>query len=384
MYEYATNCPEDDRGNVTAHRLGVATALVDGEWVAGDVVVDDGVVRDVGVTPAGKHGCAVPGFVDVQVNGFAGVSFTACDRAGFDRAAATIATHGVTSFLPTIPTARPDEYPAALELAARAVADPSPGARPLGVHLEGPFLSVTRRGAHQSEWLRAPDVSLASDLLSRAPVTVMTLAPELDGAAAVIDLLRSRGVVVAAGHTDATGEQAHLAFDDGVAMVTHLWNAQRPITSREPGLAGVALTRPGVFVGIIADLVHVCAETLALSLHALGERAVIVTDAAAAAGLPTGEHDTGGRTVVVRDRAVFLPDGTLTGAAVGLDACVRNAVRVGRSLAQAVHAVTAAPARAIGRDDIGQMRPGARADVVVLDDELAVRQVLVAGAAVAP
>ena len=179
--KYATNCPEDDRGNVTAHRLGVATALVDGEWVAGDVVVADGAIRDVGVTPAGKHGCAVPGFVDVQVNGFAGVSFTVRDRrAGFDRAAATIATHGVTSFLPTIPTARPDEYPAALELAARAVADPSPGARPLGVHLEGPFLAATRRGAHQPEWLRAPDVSLASDLLSRAPVTVMTLAPELD------------------------------------------------------------------------------------------------------------------------------------------------------------------------------------------------------------
>ena len=179
----------------------------------------------------------MPGFVDVQVNGFAGVSFTACDRAGFDRAAATIATHASRRSSATIPTARPDEYPAALELAARAVADPSPGARPLGVHLEGPFLSATTGAALISPSGSAPDVSLASDLLSRAPVTVMTLAPELDGAAAVIDLLRSRGVVVAAGHTEATGEQAQLAFDHGVAMVTrpveraatdHVWSQDWP------------------------------------------------------------------------------------------------------------------------------------------------------------
>ena len=316
MYEYATNCPEDDRGNVTAHRLGVATALVDGEWVAGDVVVDDGAIRDVGVTPAGKHGCAVPGFVDVQVNGFAGVSFTACDRAGFDRAAGddrNARRHVVP----------PDDSDgAARRVSGRTRAGGSGRRRPVArrpAARRAPRRTVPlgHRGAApiSAEWLRAPDVSLASDLLSVAPVTMMTLAPELDGAPAVIDLLRSRGVVVAAGHTDATGEQAHLAFDSGVTMVTHLWNAQRPITSREPGLAGVALTRPGVFVGIIADLVHVCAETLALSLHALGERAVIVTDAAAAAGLPDGEHDTDGRTVVVRDGAVFLPDGTLTGAA---------------------------------------------------------------------
>ncbi len=157
----------------------------------------------------------------------------------------------------------------------------------------------------------------------------MTLAPELDGAKEVIDLLRRQGIVVSAGHTDATAAEAHVAFDTGVTMVTHLWNAQRQITSREPGLAGVALTRSDVFVGLIADLVHLSAETLALSLAAAGARAFVVTDAAWAAGLPDGTHHLDGRAVVVGDGAVRLPDGTLAGASVGLDACLRNVVAVG-------------------------------------------------------
>jgi N-acetylglucosamine-6-phosphate deacetylase len=135
-----------------------------------------------------------------------------------------------------------------------------------------------------------------------------------------------------------------------------------------------------VYVGIIADLVHLSAETLALSLAAAGERAVVVTDAADAAGLPPGEHTINGRTVVVRDGAVYLPNGTLTGASVGLDTCFRNAVSVGRSVEAAFHAVTGAPASALGRSDIGRLEVGGRADIVVLDEDLALVDVLVGGA----
>jgi N-acetylglucosamine-6-phosphate deacetylase len=162
------------------------------------------------------------------------------------------------------------------------------------VHLEGPFLAPARRGAHRADWLRPPDVALLDDLLSRAPVRLVTLAPELDGAGELIDHLVAAGVTVALGHSDADAATAHAAFDRGAGAVTHLWNAQRQVTSREPGLAGVALARPDVAVCVIADLVHVCAETLTVSLAAAGERAVVVTDAVAPAGLPDGTHDIGG------------------------------------------------------------------------------------------
>ena len=362
-------------------RLGVNAALVGGTWVRGDVVVADGVIEALGSLPPGGGGVAVPGFCDVQVNGFAGVGFTACARDGYATAAEAMARCGVTSFLPTIPTTAPEMYAPALAAAAAAIADPPPGARPLGVHLEGPFLSPQRPGAHRPEWLRPPDVDLARVLCEAAPVAVMTLAPELVGAADLIAMLRRRGVVVSAGHTDAIAAQATEAFDRGVSMVTHLWNAQRQITSREPGLAGVALARSDVFIGMIADLVHLSAETLLLSLAAAGQRAVVVTDAAAEAGLPDGTNPTGGRDTIVSGGAVRLPDGTLAGGAVGLDTAVRNLVGLGLPLERAVHAVTAAPATVLGRYDVGRLEVGGRADVTVLDDELSVVRVLVGGSA---
>ena len=222
-------------------RLGVTAALVDGTFVPGDVVIDAGVIQAIGSMPAGRRGVAVPGLVDVQVNGFAGVRFSACERDDYATATMAMAGCGVTSFLPTIPTTAPDTYASALAAAAAVIAEPPPGARPIGVHLEGPFLSPKRPGAHRPEWLRPPDCALATAFCDAGPIALMTLAPELDGAGELIDLLRRRGVVVSAGHSDATAVEAHAAFDAGVTMVTHLWNAQRQITSREPGLAGVAL-----------------------------------------------------------------------------------------------------------------------------------------------
>jgi N-acetylglucosamine-6-phosphate deacetylase len=289
---------------LTAHRLDVEAALVEGEWVQGDVIVDGPTIREVGVSPAGGGGRAVPGFVDLQVNGFAGVSFTTCDSLGFGRACAALAARGTTSFLPTIPTAAPDRYPQAMAVAGEAIAHPGPGSRPLGVHLEGPFLSPLRHGAHDPRYLLEPDPSRLAQLCDFGPVALVTLAPELPGADRLVDLLRERGIVVSAGHSDATGADAHSAFARGVTMVTHLWNAQRQITSREPGLAGAALARPDVWVGVIADLVHVSRETLTISVAAAGPRVVAVSDAAAVAGLPDGLHEANGHAVTVADGAV--------------------------------------------------------------------------------
>jgi N-acetylglucosamine-6-phosphate deacetylase len=343
----------------------VASALVAGERIAGDVIVDGDRVRDVGVAPAGSGGTAVPGFVDLQVNGFAGVDFTTADLDGYRAASTAMARHGVTTFFSTIPTAHPDRYTAALTAATEAHATSLPGARVGGVHLEGPFLSPVRKGAHNADWLRRPDKGLADQWLAAGPVAIMTLAPELDGALDLIEHLRRRGIVVSLGHTDADAAQAHAGFDAGASMVTHLWNAQRPIASRDPAVGGTALARSDVFVGIIADLVHVARETLTFSIAAAGDRFVLVTDAVDAAG--------------VTEEAVRLPDGTLAGSACPMDVALRNLLSCGLPMHRAVAACTIAPSRVMHDDRIGQLHPDGAADIVVVDDGLTIERVLIAG-----
>ncbi len=367
-------------GGLCRRRLGVAAALVDGAVVAGDVVVADGRVVEVGAQPATRGGrLAVPGFVDVQVNGFAGVDFDGCDLDGYRTASVALARTGVTAVLATLPTTAPGRYRAALATAAAAVAEDLGGAQVVGVHLEGPFLAPGYAGAHPVEHLRAPDRRLADQLLDQAPVALVTLAPEPDGALDLVTHLRRRGVVVSLGHTGASAAQARAAIDAGATAVTHLWNAQRPPTARDGGVVAVALTHPDVWVCAIADGIHLSPEVLALSVAAAGDRFVAVTDAVAAAAMADGEHRFGGRAVWLADGAVRLADGTLAGSAATLDAGLRHLVAVGVPLGSAVDAVTRRPARLLGRADLGRLAPGARADVAVLDDDLSVTRVLVGG-----
>ncbi|MFN0027047.1 MAG: N-acetylglucosamine-6-phosphate deacetylase, partial [Acidimicrobiales bacterium] len=273
---------------------------------------------------------------------------------------------------------------------------PPPGTRVLGAHLEGPFLNPERRGAHPQPWLRRPDPVLARELLGLTPlsmsaaartgpgvVAVLTLAPELDGAHAVLSLAREAGVVVSLGHSAATTEQAHAAFDAGATMVTHLWNAQSPVTARAAGLTGVALARPGVFAGLIADLAHVHADTLRFSLAALGGRAFVVSDAVALAGSTMAARlRPDGRREHIEGTAVRFDDGSLAGSATGLDQALRNLVALGLSLPAALATITRTPALALGRRDLGRLSPGGEADVVVLNEDLTIASVLVAGVAV--
>jgi N-acetylglucosamine-6-phosphate deacetylase len=359
-------------------RLGVQRALVDGEWVRGDVEIDDGLVGAVGVASDGGRGDAVPGFIDVQVNGFAGVDFSDCDLDGYRLAAAALGQRGVTSFLATIPTAAPDRYASLLDAATGAVREPLIGARALGIHLEGPFL--TRPGAHRQDWFQAPSRRACDVLLSRAPVVMMTVAPDAPGGLDLIRHLTARGVVASIGHTEADAALTHAAFDAGGRAVTHLWNAQTTVSSRAAGVVGAALARRDVFVGLIADLIHVCADTLTLSLAALAARAVVVSDASPWAGLPgrAAYHSDRGSTLGADD-GVRLDDGTLAGGAAPLDVQLRNIVALGFPLEQAVGAMTSAPAALLGARGLGRLRPGDVADVVVLGEELDVRRTLVAG-----
>jgi N-acetylglucosamine-6-phosphate deacetylase len=358
-------------------RLGVKAALVHGEIVKGDVAVEHGRVAAVGLTPEGPYGVAVPGFVDVQVNGFAGVDFLSADADGYARAGDALAATGVTAFVPTFVSAAIDTTRAALHTVASLQARRGP--RILGAHLEGPFLSPQWAGAHDPQCLREPDIALADELCAAGPVSIVTLAPELPGGMELVAHLAAAGVAVSLGHSDADTATAHAAFELGARAVTHVHNAHRRFQPRDPGLAGVALVRPGVAVQLILDHVHLAPETSYAAFLAARQRFCLVTDAIAGAGLGDGTYRLGHRQVVVADGAARLHDGRLAGSVLTMDQAVRNLVGLGATLAQAVHCAARTPALLAGREDLGTLAEGGPADIAVLDDNMRVARTFVGG-----
>lgn len=355
-------------------RLGVEAALVDGRLVPGDVSIDDGLITAVGLDGAGR-GIAAPGFVDLQVNGFAGVDFLGADADGYDAAGEALLDTGVTAYLPTLITSAEDDLVAAL----RAVPARSRGPRVLGVHLEGPFLSPARLGTHGQAGRRDPDPALLDRLLAAGPVRVMTLAPELPGALDLVGVLQARGVTVSLGHSDASAAQAHAAFDLGVRTVTHVFNAMRPLAHRDPGIVGAALVRSDVVVQAIVDGVHLDDDIVRLLWRVAAGRMALVTDAVAGAGLGDGTYALGEIEIVVADDVVRREDGVLAGSALTMDEAVRNLVALGAPLERALEAASLVPARVLGTTTVGRLAPGGPADVVVLDDSLEVVRTLVGG-----
>ena len=329
----------------------------------------------VGLAPKNGGGIAVPGFVDLQVNGFGGVDFAAADATGYKTAGDALLDSGVTAFQPTLITAPEQDLIAALR---EVPAEPA-GPRILGVHLEGPFLSPNRLGAHPAASRRDPDRALLERLLAAGPVGYMTLAPELDGALELVDLLHERGIVVSCGHSDASAEQAAAAFDRGVGTVTHLFNAMRPLGHRDPGIAGAALVRDDVTVQVILDGHHLAEETAKVVWRTAAGRVALVTDAIAAAGVGDGSYRLGEVDVEVRDGVARRGDGVLAGSVVTMIEAVRNLHALGAPLVDAVAAATSIPARVVRRPELGVLRQGGEADIVVLDDGLEIRRVLRAG-----
>src|SRR5438105_8999206 len=358
-------------------RLGVEAALVRGELGVGDVDVEDDRIVGVGLAGGPRGLVAIPGFVDLQVNGYGGVDFLSASNDDYRRAGEALLLAGVTAYQPTFITS-----PEAVTVEAlRAMSTAEPGPRVLGAHVEGPFLSPDRPGTHPLEHLKAPDVELLDRLLDAGPVTQMTLAPELPGADALVARLRERGVAVSAGHTNATAEEAHHAFDLGVGGVTHVFNAMRPFRSRDPGIAGAALTRPGVVIAMVVDGHHLADETVRLVWACASGRVALVTDAIAAAGTgDNGGFRLGDVEVAVDDgSAPMREDGTLAGTVLTMIEAVRNLHALGIPFEQAVGAATEVPARFLARRDVGLLEPGALADVVILDDRLEIEAVLCAG-----
>jgi len=348
-------------------RLGVDAVVDGGVLRPGDVAIADGHITEVDLPPAGSGLIATRGFVDLQVNGFAGVDVLAADEHALRAASVALAATGVQAWQPTLITS--DEADTVRALRTLATVGPEPGgARILGVHLEGPFLAPERLGTHPVEHRRDPDRDLLVRLLDAGPVTYVTLAPELPGGLDLVDLLVARGIVVSLGHSAADAADAHAGFDRGARTVTHLFNAMTAFAPRAPGIVGAALSRDDVVVQLIVDGHHLAPETVRVAFAAARERIVLVTDAIAAAGLDDGDYRLGDVEVQVTDGAVRRGDGTLAGSALTMADAVRNTISLGVPFLDAVTAATATPAGLVGHAALAAMWPGAPADLVVLDE----------------
>jgi len=321
-------------------------------------------------------GVLVPGLVDLQVNGYFGVEMQAAEPAAWATVAGRLPQTGCTAFLPTFITAPIKRLATALGFVAEYLPERRwGGARVLGVHLEGPFISPARRGAHNRDWIVPPAPGAVGELLAAGAglVRLVTLAPEVDGGLAAVRQLAGAGVLVSVGHSNAAAAQVAAAASAGARMVTHLFNAQPSIKSREPGVAGQALADPRLTSGLIMDTHHVSPANAALAFAAAPGRIALVTDAAACAGMPPGEYLLGGEPITLPPGDGVPPrraDGGLAGSALRMDRAVANMVAAGASLAAAVAAASRVPADLIGRPDLGRLAPGAAADLVWLDDDL--------------
>jgi N-acetylglucosamine-6-phosphate deacetylase len=321
----------------------------------------------------------VPGLIDLQVNGAAGVDITA-DPEGLWRVAAALPRYGVTSFVPTLVTT--DERTRTRALAVLAAGRPESvpaGARPLGLHFEGPMLAPKGKGAHEERLLREPGPELIRGWTPEAGVLITTIAPELPGALEIIRELTARGVLVSLGHTAATLEEFEAGVRAGGRAVTHLYNAMTPLHHQHPGPAGAVLGGGDLVAGVIVDGLHVHPKMVAATWKALGpKRFLAVSDTTAALGQPDGEARLGTQRVIIRNGAVRLALGDtdepderlLAGSAVSLDRCLRLlAAYTGHTLAEVLPAGTTVPADLIGRGDLGRIRPGGPADLVLLNDD---------------
>jgi N-acetylglucosamine-6-phosphate deacetylase len=365
------------------------------------LLVEDGLISEVS-SRSGKElpgnvslvdfGDAVlaPGFVDIHMHGGAGLDVMRASPSELPRLGKFLTTHGVTGYFPTTVAAPLDATCAALERLADAIEaavssanGDSLQARPLGIHLEGPFLSHKRRGVHPPENLLTPTVAIFDRLwqAARGHVRVLTIAPEIPGALEVIAEAARRKVCVSIGHSDAELPIAQAAVKAGARHATHTFNAMRPLDHRDPGIIGQVLSDDHMSADIIVDGIHVAPPVVKLFLRAKGrERAVLITDAISATGMPDGRYQLGPIEVDVKDGKCTF-GGSLAGSVLTMDRAVRNVIQFSDwSLRDAVRAATLNPAQAVGLSaHHGVLVQGANADFTVLTPAGEVLKTIVRG-----
>ncbi len=348
------------------------------------VAIEDGRIASISTLAAGEApakasvidypgATLAPAFFDVHYPRGAGHDVMEATPEALNAIGSFLASHGTGNFLATTVTAPMDATLRALSGLAKLLAAPpaEKQARPLGIHLEGPFLSHAKRGVHPTESLLAPDIAVFDRLFEAAEgwVRLMTLAPELPGASELAAHATARGVRITMGHSIATAAETRAMIAAGGVSATHTFNAMRPLDHREPGILGTVLTNDTVYADLICDGMHTAEETVKLWWRAKGpERAILITDAISATGMPDGEYDLGGMTMqVVNGRATA--NGVLAGSVLTLDRALANFVRfTGATVEQGLRLLTANPAAMMGLgDQAGSLAVGQEADLVAVD-----------------
>jgi N-acetylglucosamine-6-phosphate deacetylase len=358
----------------------------DGRFCEGSVEFGERITkvsyRDVYAGASDKaKGYLIPGLVEIHSHGAMGFDFSDGNPDGLAEIARHYARNGVTSFLATTMT-----YPKDTILRAASVIGenkykrPGGGARLLGMNMEGPFLSHGKRGAHMADMLLAPDIGFFEELYqaSNESIRLVSVAPELEGA---LDFIR--GVAgytkVSLAHTEAGYDTAALAFEAGADHVTHLYNAMPPFLHREPGLIGAAMDADA-YAELVTDGIHVHPSAVRAAFRMFPDRVCLISDSIRSAGLPDGEYTSGGQPIIVADGKATLAGGTIAGSNISLAEGLRNAVRFGISIGDAVRSATQTPAGSIGLGEVcGSITVGALADMVTLSNDFMIEKIFIEG-----
>lgn len=364
----------------------------------GYVVIERGVIRDVGREPLGgsmssevnlSGYIAVPGFIDTHTHGVKGLDVTSNPEPHrILEMSKYYVKHGVTSYVPTTVTA-PHEV---IIDACRAVREarlqwtPIDGSRILGIHLEGPYINPKAAGAQNTAYIRRPSIKELQEYIDASGKTVvqLTIAPEVDGALDLIRYASSLGIIVSAGHTDSSYEEGVKAVELGVLKATHIFNGMTRFHHREPGIALALIQSPRVFIELIADFIHVHPAVVKMTIDLGGSsRVALITDSIAATDMPDGIYELGGLKVIVEKGVCkLLSTGSLAGSTLTMDKAFKNIVKLGYSLTDAAAMASATPAKSINVDEklkIGDIRAGYAADIAILNKELEVVKTIIEG-----
>jgi N-acetylglucosamine-6-phosphate deacetylase len=325
----------------------------------------------------------VPGFIDPHIHGSGGADVMEATFASMNTISRILASHGTTSFLPTTVSAPPEVLGSTLDRLSSFLQNSFDGAKPLGIHMEGPFISGQKRGTHRESNVRLPDETLLSNWIDRAQgkLTLLTMAPELEGAPHVARCARAAGVTVSMGHSNASFNEATMAADKGTHYAVHTFNAMRPFGHRDAGIVGAVLSDDRIFAEIIADGIHVSPEVVRIFARSKGrDRILLITDAISATGMPDGRYKLGTGEVQVEAGVCRDDEGRLAGSTLTQDAALRNFVAYsGMRMEDAVFGLTLNPARALNLKGHGHIEPGAHADLVMLNNELRVMKTFAEG-----
>jgi len=369
---------------VAVHELCGLLAAPDGSEFRGRVSYSDR-IQSVDTTAYNGDDYVVPGFIDLQVNGSHGVDVMTAAAREISELARHLAREGTTAFLPTAITSPIDRIARVHAVISAAMAygadNAAPSAAILGMHLEGPFISPARLGAHPRFNLEPRGENL-EQILTLEKLRLITLAPELDGAVAAIKRMSARGVAVAIGHSDATLEQAQAGVAAGARMFTHVFNAMRPIHHRDPGVAGAAMLPSAALAAVIPDGVHLHPEILRLLYRTRGAEGMLITsDKVAPARADSNVNfKMADKSIRIADAAARREDGSLAGSVISMLDGVRLMVeQVGLTVGHAALMAATNPARILGLTDCGAIRAGARADLLLLSSELKLKAVFVSG-----